>query len=151
MKKLALAFILLSSLSISAGGVKMKKAIKKGNKEVNEAVAKMNKACGGKAVGTSKHAMAKDLTVKGRTPENVVGVAGSICAGYIGNLKNLCSDEDYKEAIMAYTSIVCIPNLEVKKEKGKSTYVTKGTTLTITHHPTTTGSSDAYSKLQNSL
>jgi hypothetical protein len=152
MKHLTLSFLLLSSINLSAGGVKFKKAVKAGHKKVAEASTKLAKTCGSKPVVISMHEMAKDLKVDGRTKDNVVSISASICASYVDNLTTLCKkDADYKEAIVVFKKITCIPNLEVKKEKGKSTYVSKGSILTITHHPTTTGSSGAYTKLKNSL
>lgn len=151
MKKLITTMMMALALSVSAGGVKMKKAIKKGNAKVAAAAEKVAKKCGKQIKVSSNHGDAKGFKISSRTPENIVGVAAIICSDYVLNLANLCDDVDYKEAIVEFDSVKCIPNLEVVKEQGKSKYESKGKELVITHHPTTSGSSDAYTKLKNSL
>ena len=63
--------------------------------------------------------LGKDFKISNRTPENIVGVAASLCAGYIDNLKNLCSDADYKEAIKEYN----ISNIQMKNTETNETMI----------------------------
>ncbi|MCF8060602.1 MAG: hypothetical protein K9K67_14970 [Bacteriovoracaceae bacterium] len=151
MKLFTLLLLILSSLSIFAGGVKMKKAINEGAKKIELAIADLNKSCESSAIGNSKHGDAGDLKIEGREPENLVSVSANICADYLSNISSLCKDQDYKQVIKKFKTITCIPSISVEKETGKSTYEIKGTTLVITHHPTFMGGADAYTKLENSL
>ncbi len=146
--KLLVSTLILLAFQASFAGVAEKKAIKEGDAAIAEYVVSFKTKCGTDVSVKSNHAAAEKMKEDGRTPDNVISVAGGICAGYVGTISDLCSDADYKEEIVKIKTITCNPNQSLSK----SPYfkVSKdGATLKMEHHPTTLDNSGAYTAIKS--
>ncbi|MCR9204803.1 MAG: hypothetical protein NXH75_09510 [Halobacteriovoraceae bacterium] len=151
MKFLLFLSLLFSFNTVHAQKVKIKLAVKKGNKEVTEALAKMNKTCGSSLKIESHHEKAQNLKLGNRTKHNIVGVAASVCASKISAIKYVCEkDKLYKEAVAAYKKIICTPDDTLKSAKFKMKVTMEKETIKISHHPTYLDSS-SYRFFENNL
>ncbi len=142
MKHLMILIIVLSA-QFAFAGVLEKKAVKAGEEEIAEKVVKFKQACGTAVTVKSNHAMAEKMVMDGRTPDNMISVAGGLCAGYVSTLADMCGDADYKEEIAKLKTINCTPSAKMTK----SPYIAvkkDGATLSIEHNPTTTAGSTTY-------
>jgi hypothetical protein len=89
-----------------AQGVKAKKAWESAEKEVSEAIADMNKKCGGSTKAEiDKKSFGND--------EETINVA-SWCYQSINGLANLCEDADYKAAMKDLKVIECKYDASIK-------------------------------------
>jgi len=108
MKKLLVILAISFSLSVSAGGIKIKKAIKAGNAKVTAELANVKAACGNTSLevsidwdkwGTYKLDAGKHETTLGYVATLVVNEV-------FGSMIEACKDADYKEAIAEVKKIV---------------------------------------------
>ena len=108
MKKLLVIIAVSLSLSVSAAGIKIKKAIKAGNAKVNAELANVKTACGNAELEVSVDwSKWESYKLDASKHETTIGYAATLVVNEVfGNMIEACKDADYKEAIAEVKKVV---------------------------------------------